>query len=299
MGFNDRRYPTPPPRAQMQFSFGPKPGKDSFTFKLLIVNIAIFFIDQLFLKNPQTHIGILEYYGRFSAQSAILDFQIWRFITFQFIHANFSHLLFNMISLYMFGTMVEAYFGSKRFLAYYLLSGAAGAVAYLVLWQAGFFGAALDTPLVGASAGIYAVLIAGARIAPHTKVLMMMIFPVTLRTLAWGLVAFNTFNVLTAGANAGGQAGHLGGVALGFFLLQYPHWLDFADKIGAHGPSGRGSKAKKNTITKIQKEVQKRKQQQTKVNEILDKVKARGLHSLTEKEKKILQKETHRQKNAS
>ncbi len=301
MGFNDRQYSRNNPYQQRpSFSFGPSLDKSSFTFKLLIINIIVFFVDNLFLRDPHTKIGLLENIGHFSAQTAILDFQIWRFFTFQFLHADAGHLLGNMIALYFFGYMVEQYFGSKRFLAFYLLSGAAGALAYIVLWQFGFYGASVVTPLVGASAGIYAILIAGAKIAPNTKVLLMMIIPVSLKTLAWGLIAYNTFNVLTEGSNAGGQAGHLGGAALGYFLLTKPHLLNFADRLSSPIPtSSPKTKNNKKYKKKFDKEIQKRRDQQDIVNKILDKVKAQGLQSLSEKEKKLLQKETDRQKNAS
>jgi membrane associated rhomboid family serine protease len=61
--------------------------------------------------------------------TGLRGFEFWRFISFQFLHANLSHLLFNMIGLYFFGSIVEQYLGSKRYLAFYLLCGVAGAAA--------------------------------------------------------------------------------------------------------------------------------------------------------------------------
>src|SRR5690606_11878394 len=131
----------------------------------------------------------LESYLHFSTQRAFFwpYIEFWRFIGFQFLHANFSHLLFNMIALYFFGPMVEQYLGSKRYLAFYLLCGICGALMYLLLNLSGYIVTLMShtpvqipgllfndpsTPLVGASAGIFCVLMAGAFLAPHATVLL-------------------------------------------------------------------------------------------------------------------------------
>jgi hypothetical protein len=71
--------------------------------------------------------------GHFSTYLAVFKLEVWRLVTFQFLHANVTHLLFNMIGLYMFGGMVEQYLGSKRYLAFYLACGICGGLGYLLL----------------------------------------------------------------------------------------------------------------------------------------------------------------------
>jgi len=141
----------------------------SITTWLIVINIAVFLLDALLARSqfavtfpvtvmvhgrPQVGLGAigpLEYYGYFSATTAITHLQVWRFITFQFLHANFQHLLFNMIGLYFFGQMMETYLGRQRFLSFYLLCGMAGAASYLILWMLGLLVTSPNTPLVGAS----------------------------------------------------------------------------------------------------------------------------------------------------
>jgi membrane associated rhomboid family serine protease len=81
-------------------------------------------------------------------------------------------------------------------------------------------------PLVGASAGVYAVLIAAAQIAPDATVLVYGIIPVKLRAMAWVLLAVAIYTVFTAGNNAGGEAAHLGGAVLGWLLIRNPQALN-------------------------------------------------------------------------
>ena len=92
--------------------------------------------------NWQPARGPLEEWGYFSVEKAIFRGQVWRFITFQFLHASLPHLLFNMFALYMFGMLVEQYLGRRRFLAFYLISGVGGAVMYLILMYLGMDAAA-------------------------------------------------------------------------------------------------------------------------------------------------------------
>src|SRR5581483_1870391 len=80
----------------------------SITTWLIASNIAVYVLDVV----SQRH---LFQWGYFSAETAIYHLQLWRFITFQFLHASVTHILFNMIALYFFGPMIERYLGSRRY----------------------------------------------------------------------------------------------------------------------------------------------------------------------------------------
>src|ERR1700722_8971424 len=122
----------------------------SFTTWLIVINVAVFVLDQLMwtagirfdieIPFPDGTIQAIPFpllsgLGHFSAYTALYHLQIWRFITFQFLHANAMHLVFNMIGLFFFGPMIESYLGSRRYLVFYLLCGVAGAISYIVLWS--------------------------------------------------------------------------------------------------------------------------------------------------------------------
>ncbi len=226
-------------------------------------------------------------------QRPLQVFEFWRFIGFQFLHWSLMHLLFNLVPLYFFGPMVERYLGPKRYLAFYLLCGIFGALMYLILNLGGYTVGSVfqkniaipgllfnstHTPLVGASAGVFGILMAGAFLAPRVTVLLFFILPMQLRTLAYALVAIAFLSILFGANNAGGEAGHLGGAIAGFYFIRRPHHLHgFFDIVGRIDPTshhyrGSGRRAPK----------------QSQIDRILEKINARGLHSLTTKEKRIL-----------
>ncbi|MGA1046158.1 MAG: rhomboid family intramembrane serine protease, partial [Phycisphaerales bacterium] len=230
----------------------------------------------------------------FSPSTGVEGGQFWRFIGFQFLHANLSHLLFNMLGLYFFGPIVERYLGGKRFLAFYLLCGACGAFLYLLL-NAGGWAASLAfgpdfripgllfhnpfTPLVGASAGVFGVIMAGAFLVPNATVLLFFVIPMRLATLAYALVAVAVITVLFEGRNAGGEAAHLGGAIAGWFFIRRPNLLhDFFDVLGRVDPTssqfrGRG----KRRVADV-----------AEVDRVLAKIAESGLGSLTERERRLL-----------
>ena len=243
MGIYDRDYyrSSAPPR------FGRFPVM-SVTMWLIVINFAVALIDSVLwhtlkigyeLRLPWAvlYFPPLEWWGHFSVQLAIFQVQLWRFLTFQFLHAGLMHLVLNMLMLYFFGPLVEAYLGRRRFLVFYLVCGIAGPVGYMLLW-------ALSSPstmnliqtswvpLVGASAGLFGILIAAAQIAPDATVLVWGILPMKLRALAWVTLGFAVYVVFTGGHNAGGEAAHLGGAVLGWLLIRNPHWLNFIEFAG-------------------------------------------------------------------
>jgi membrane associated rhomboid family serine protease len=204
----------------------------SVTTWLIVLNVLVYVLDQM-------TDGLLANWGYFSASTVIGGLQIWRFITFQFLHANFQHILFNMIALYFFGPLIEGYLGSRKYLAFYLLCGIGGALMYLVLWGIGVLPGGAQTPMVGASAGIFGVLIASARVAPNARVMLLFPpIPMRMRTFAIIMLGIAVWTVFSNGRNAGGEAAHLGGAAIGALLIWQPHVLNVFDRI--FGRRGRG-----------------------------------------------------------
>ena len=234
--------------------------------------------------------------------------ELWRFVTFQFLHdtSTLNHILFNMLTLYFFGGMVENYLGRKRYVAFYLLCGVSGALMYLLLnglatagqsaFGPGFRLPGLlfndpTTPLVGASAGVFGVIMAAAFLAPNARVLLFFVIPMRLATLAYGLLAFALLAVVFGWTNAGGEAAHIGGALAGFWLVRNPgHLHGFFDFLGQYDPTSRVARARvairRGTASGDAAEV----------NRILDKISARGLHSLTEAEKRTLREASRKQR---
>jgi len=265
---------------------------------LLIANVGIFLLDFVILPeffgvqvvNGRT---LLEIWGAFSIQSALMKFRIWQFISFQFLHGHLAHVLFNCISLYFFGPWMERWWGSKKFLIFYLLCGAGGAAFFTFLTLAGLLHGGMLGELVGASAGIYGILIGVAFVAPELRV--QLLFPpieLSMRQLAIGLMVISVGSILLGlGGNEGGEAGHLGGAILGFFLMRYPRLLGG----GSGARISRPRSPARPFEPKLRPRTELRLNEDSAVDVILDKVSREGFQSLTQAERDILRQASERQ----
>jgi membrane associated rhomboid family serine protease len=222
---------------------------------LIVINVAAFLIDstlqievrRLLGTTPQgvpvvaqDRTGLLFHFGSFSFLEAVRGLQVWRFLTCQFLHADLMHLLGNMMGIYFFGPMIESRIGRRKFLAFYLLCGFMGPIGFMAMQAINVLPVTPDATLIGASAGVFGILIAGAFVAPRAWVqLIFPPIPIQLRTLAWLLIAFAAYTVFTRGNNAGGEAAHLGGAALGWYLIRNHDLLNFAERLGRRRPRMR------------------------------------------------------------
>lgn len=243
----------------------------------------------------------LQSWGHFSTARAFfavvgnninMGLEVWRFITFQFLHGGVMHIALNMLGLWVFGGLVEQQLGRRRYLAFYLMCGLSGAALYLIL---NFLGSQLGfripfvltgdpyAPLVGASAGVFGVIVAAARIAPNE--LVQLIFPpipVKMKIMATIYVAIAAINLFNSGKNAGGDAAHIGGAIAGFYFVRRSHLLrDFLDVLG---PSD---------------EPRREDEDRADVDRILAKVSQKGLSSLNAEERQTLQRASERQRARS
>ncbi|NIP98156.1 MAG: rhomboid family intramembrane serine protease, partial [Akkermansiaceae bacterium] len=269
---------------------------------LLISNIAIFLVDLLY--RPEIPAGaprgyyqssFLGDWGEFSIQSGIHQLQVWRFVTFQFLHADFLHVLFNMYAIYMFGRFAEQWWRSRPFLVYYLLCGVGGAVFYTILQMTGVLeSAGVETALVGASAGVFGILIAVAVIAPEGRVMLLIPpIPMKMRTFALVFIVIESVIVLTSMANAGGSAGHLGGAAVGFLLMKVGPLRNLLLRLSqtvtvVKRPALVRAKPKRRRYErKLRPKSRLSKADASEVDRILDKINEHGLQSLTEEEREL------------
>lgn len=213
-------------------------------------------------------------WGHFSTYTGVLRLEVWRLITFQFLHGSILHLGFNMLGLWSFGRLVEEQLGPKRYLAFYLMCGIAGGLMYLLLNLAGYIVASatgasnvpgllvqhVSTPLIGASAGVFGVIIACAKIAPDDQVSFFGIIPMPLKQFAYGYVIISLIMLLFGAKNAGGEAAHIGGAVAGFFFIRNSHLLrDFFDVFGRANSRMKAARGPKLKLVGPPDEVQKTK----------------------------------------
>jgi len=230
---------------------------------------------------------MLQGIGHFSTLKAFTHLELWRFITYQFLHANITHLAFNMLGLWVFGPGVLRHLGSgKLFVAFYVACGIFGAFLYLLLnllgWQFPGLPGLLITepwvPLVGASAAIFGVLMASAKVSKDDMLMVMFVLPMKTWIAAYAFFAIAAFNLIVSGKNAGGDAAHVGGAIAGYILIRKPELLlDFFDDFLRSSGPRNGHRTSKSVA---------------KVDRILDKVAREGIGALTPREKRELDRAT-------
>jgi len=235
---------------------------------LLIINLAVYFVQ--ILGGDRL---LVRWFAAYPSLLAVL--QIWRLVTYQFLHGAPRHIIFNMVCLFFFGPTLERHWGSRKFLVFYLACGMAGGLVYPLLRGLKIISPHL-IPLIGASGAILGVLAACAILFPHIVVLFVF-FPLPIRVVALILTLFAVFRIIT-GENAGGEAAHLGGMAVGAIYVLSQSWRH---KLKLKVRSGQW-----------EKKMAARRNLQLELDRILQKVHDSGIHSLTSKEKKILKQAT-------
>lgn len=271
MGLYDRDYT----RAdyQSQYRYAPQmrmafPKITPVVKWLLIINLAVYFVQIL---GGDTL--LVRWFAAYPSLLAVL--QIWRLVTYQFLHGNPRHIIFNMICLFFLGPTLERHWRGRKFLVFYLACGMAGGLVYPLLRGLKIISPHL-IPLVGASGAILGVLAACAILFPQI-VVFFFFFPLPIRVVALILTLFAVFRIIT-GENAGGEAAHLAGMAVGAVYILSQPWRD---KLKLKVRAGRW-----------EKKMAERRRLQVELDRILQKVHESGIQSLTSREKKILKQAT-------
>ena len=146
-------------------------------------------------------------------------FAPWQLVTYGFLHGSFAHIFFNMLALYMFGGEIERLFGSRFFLWFYIASVISAAVTHLAVTA--LMGSP-PVPMVGASGGVYGVLLAYGLYFPYRRI-MLLIPPIPMNARTFVIVFAVIELALGVTQTAAGVAhfAHLGGMLGGFLMIQY------------------------------------------------------------------------------
>ena len=206
---------------------------------LIIVNALLFFAQTIFQNNPTLRIE--EFLALHDVHSAF--FRPHQLITYMFLHANIGHIFWNMLLLWVFGSMLENVWGSKRFLVFYVLSGIGAAVLHLaVLYfemepvmaqfrmlppeqQAELIENPLfrvNTATLGASGAVFGCMAAFGYLFPNSILYIYFLFPIKAKWLVIIYIVMELWLGVrnTAGDNIAHWA-HLGGGLAGFLLVLY------------------------------------------------------------------------------
>jgi membrane associated rhomboid family serine protease len=155
----------------------------------------------------------------------------WQFVTYMFAHGGVSHLLFNMLALFIFGSRVERQMGSGEFLLYYMLTGIlAGVFSFFVYLFTGSYGVFL----LGASGALFAVQLAYAAFFPTAVVYIWGILPLRAPVMVLGFTALELFSSVFGFQNSVAHLTHLAGFAFGwvYFLIRFGQnpWKSFRQR---------------------------------------------------------------------
>jgi membrane associated rhomboid family serine protease len=183
---------------------------------LLIINIALFVA---YFFAVRSRMGDIFYWFGLIPQAVVEVFAVWQLFTYMFLHdpLGFGHILFNMLTLWMFGKDLEATWGTRRFLKFYFVCGV-GAGLCVIIGNA-LFGT-MATRTIGASGAIYGLLMAFGMLFPDTTVLFSFLFPIKAKyfVMIMGAISF----MMTFGSTGSGvsHVAHLGGMVFGYFYLK-------------------------------------------------------------------------------
>ena len=185
------------------------------TLNLIIANVAVFLLENAGMVSPD---GVLALWPPVSGPLGS-NFEVWQLVTYSFLHGNVPHIFFNMFALYMFGSDVERLFGSRFFLAYYLVCVVAAAVSHLAVTA---LGVAPPAPTVGASGGMFGVLLAFGWYFPQRRVLLLFPpIPMSARVFVTLYGALELVLGVTGTQQGVAHFAHLGGMLGGWLMIEY------------------------------------------------------------------------------
>jgi len=250
---------------------------------ILLVTVGVFFIDVL------TH-GMLSKFGSLSVRD-LLHLEVWRLVTYMFLHGGFGHIFWNMFIFWMIGQTLERQLGTRQFLWMYFAAGFFGGlfeVAFNVVMHVQHgplitpqgTTTFLDIPAIGASAGVAGVLVAFATVNPRALFLLFFLLPIQARWLAIIYMAIETRHMLiglqTGWTDGVAHAAHVGGMVLGFVWVKWGYRIARAVRNRPRREPGTFFSRGKD-------------RDQDELDRILDKIHSEGVGSLTTREKMFLQ----------
>jgi membrane associated rhomboid family serine protease len=183
---------------------------------LLIINTAIFLL--AFMSRSLDE-SLVTFFGL--RPVSVLHLAVWQLFTYLFLHstAGFTHILMNMLTLWMFGVPLESVWGSRRFLRFYFFCGIGAGVTVVVLNYL-LPGGRPEIPTIGASGALYGLLLAFGLVFPDARILFFFLFPIQARVYVWimaGILLLTTWNGIGGPVS---NIAHLGGMLCGWIFLK-------------------------------------------------------------------------------
>jgi len=241
--------------------------------KLILANVVAYLLQGMF--NPSFTLAF-----RLDRDAVVGGLQVWRLVTYMFLHGSFSHIFWNMFILWLFGGAIEAVWGSRSFLRYYIFCGIGAGVASLVFYDS----------VVGASGAIFGLYLAYAMMFPDNKIYLYFLIPVKAKWLVLAMVVFQLAAGLS-GPSGIAYFAHLGGMAAGLFF--------FRDEIMRRLRFNAGPRRKWEQHINERRREEPSTSDDDNIDSILDKISAKGYDHLSTTEKRILENYSRKRKDES
>jgi membrane associated rhomboid family serine protease len=190
-----------------RFSFGY--GLTPVIKNLMIIMGAIFLLQMMISRWIEFYFGLVPVF-------VWRNYFLWQLLTYIFLHGGFSHILFNFLALWMFGGELENFWGSKKFLRYFLFCGIGAGICTVV------FSPFQVIPVIGASGAIYGLLLAFGWLFPNRLIYLYFLFPIPAK---YFVIIFGLIELFASMEGTGGGIAHLthlGGILFGLFYMTYP-----------------------------------------------------------------------------
>ena len=185
------------------------------TTALIVANVAVFLLQSI---APGVVFPLALWPLAASASGVGASFAPWQLVTYAFLHGGLVHLAFNMFALYMFGGAIEQVFGARRYLIYYFVCVVSAAISQLIV--AAMMGGIY--PTVGASGGVFGLLLAYAIYFPHSRVMLLFPpIPMPARVFVFVYAVIELYLGVTGSQAGVAHFAHLGGMIGGFIMLRY------------------------------------------------------------------------------
>ncbi len=259
---------------------------------IITINVVVFLVQLLggIIAGPAFSQFIIRWFA-FIPDILISVTQPWRLVTYMFLHGGVFHILFNMLWLWWMGRAVEEALGPRTFCAVYFGAGIGGALIDIVLAQ--FLGIG---PIIGASGAVFGVMVAFATLYPNMPIMLILLPPIKVKYVVGGLIGLNILLLNNGGGVARGV--HLGGALIGYLLIEWDkkggdiskpvrfieRWWYKLQNIYQRKQFSSGNK---NMYSVSDVEVVEE-EEQTELDDILEKISKHGYDALSKKEKKKL-----------
>lgn len=267
---------------------------------LLLANAAVFVVAFLG-RGIEVNLGagygsLTDYISYFGAFMPRVPLELWRYVTYMFIHVDFMHFFFNMLMLWMFGSEVAEWMGTRHFVSMYFFCGIFAALFSFFMCLLGL----TNNPIIGASGALMGIFVAYYKFFPERMLLMFFIIPMKIKHAMWVMIALDIFF-----ANSGDMIAHfahLGGVVAGFlYMALYQNspngsllsglsrlFSRNTEKFSGRSSSGSSYEGDNAEEPEVLEGEVFYVDEQKRMDDILRKVEREGIQSLTESEREFL-----------